>query len=86
MGYSKSSAIFNIVWGFIFIGFAIYFILCSFVLQVDAESWKHFMWGVGLTVDSVYGVSNIVYGIKTLIEIKEKNKSDKGLEDYDVYE
>ena len=78
MYYGKSSAIFSIIYGLLFIGFAIFFVLCSFVLHVDAESWKHFMWGVGLTVDLVFGTANIIDGIKTLIKIKEKNKSNEG--------
>lgn len=68
MGYSKSVAIFNIVWGLLFVGFAIYFILCSFVLQVGAESWRHFIWGVALTIDFLFGAANIIDGIKTLIK------------------
>ena len=78
MGYSKSGAEFNIVWGFVLIGFAIYFALCSFVLHIDAESWKHFIWGVALTLYFILGVANIVDGVKILVKIEEKNKSNEG--------
>ena len=86
MGYSKSSAGFNIVWGFLLIGFAIYFTLCSFILYVDSESWQHFIWGVMLTLNFIFGVANIIDGVKILIKIEEKNKSNEEQEDYDVYE
>lgn len=78
MAYSKKGADFNIIWGFVLIAFAIYFILCSFVLCVDAESWKHFMWGVALTLNLIFGVVNIIDGVKILIKIEEKNKSNEG--------
>lgn len=78
MSYSKSGADFNIVWGLVLIGFAIYFALCSFVLHVDAESWQHFILGVMLTLNFIFGIANIIDGVKILIKIEEKNKSNEG--------
>ena len=86
MGYSKSGANFNIIYGLLLVGFAVYFVLCSFVLHVDSESWKHFVWGVALTLNFILGITNIIDGVKTLIKIEEKNKSNEEQEDYDVYE
>ena len=72
MSYSKCIAIFNIVFGFLYVGFAIYFVLCSFALRVDAESWEHFVFGVAVVIDFLFGAVNIIDGVKILIKIEEK--------------
>lgn len=71
--FSKAIAIFNLVLGLILIGFTVYFILCSFVLYVDAATWRHFMWGVGVLIELFAGIVYIYTGIKELI----KHRGDK---------
>lgn len=85
MIYGKGFAILDIAFGLLYIGFAICFILCSFISLVDAEGWRHFICGAAATMDFILGGSHIIDGIKTLIKIK-KNKSNRGPEDYDIYE
>lgn len=86
MGYIKSNAIFSIVLGVIVVGFAVYFVFNSLVLNIGASNWRHFLWGAGAMLEAFAGVTNIVYGIKNLVKIKDKNKSNNRIEDYDLYE
>lgn len=71
MIYSKGFAIFDIAFGLLYIGFAICFILCSFISLVNAEGWKHFICGAATAMDFILGGSHIIDGIETLIKIKK---------------
>lgn len=76
MSYSKVSAIYNLIIGLVFIGFAVYFILCSFVFHIDYVAWKHFVWGILSITNTFMGAANVYSGIKELIKCGGKSNVD----------
>ena len=73
--FSKATCIFNIVWYSILILFGVWFCLCPFVVYINAQTWKFFMWGFAACFEFSTGGLGLGYSISELIKCKQKERS-----------